>query len=138
MLLQDDLSLYNAPADARGGMRHLHFTSPDRRLSFGYDATYNDIGWIKLEQSLKPGEQIELTTPFTVKVPLAYSRLARAGDAYHITQWYPQIAVHDEQGWHAMPYLDLGEFFADFADYYIEITLPKGYTIAATGHVSTV
>jgi hypothetical protein len=53
--------------------------------------------------------------------------------AYQITQWYPKPAVYDRKGWHPIPYLDQGEFYAEFGNYEVQITLPDNYVVAATG-----
>ena len=75
-----------------------------------------------------------MDTPFRVKVPDGrFSRLGHTGQSYHITQWYPKPAVYDQDGWHAMPYLTQGEFFADFGRYEVSITLPANYIVGATG-----
>ena len=59
---------------------------------------------------LAPGDSITLTTPFHVKLPKNFSRGGHHGNQYTITQWYPKPAVYDKTGWHAMPYLDQGEW----------------------------
>jgi Peptidase family M1 domain len=43
--------------------------------------------------------------------------------------------VYDRKGWHPMPYLDQGEFYSEFGNYEVSITLPYNYTIAATGEL---
>jgi hypothetical protein len=34
-----------------------------------------------------------------------------------------------------MPYLDQGEFYSEFGNYDVRITLPKNYVVAATGEL---
>lgn len=36
-----------------------------------------------------------------------------------------------------MPYLDQGEFYSEFGNYFVEITLAKNYVVAATGILET-
>ena len=36
-----------------------------------------------------------------------------------------------------MPYLDQGEFYAEFGDYDVTITVPENYVVAATGNLQT-
>ena len=82
---------------------------------------------------VKPGETITIETPFFVKLPKVFSRLGHSGKHYEITQWYPKPAVYDKDGWHQMPYLDMGEFYSEFGTFDVKITLPKEYRLMATG-----
>ncbi|HSN62353.1 MAG TPA: M1 family metallopeptidase, partial [Ferruginibacter sp.] len=50
-----------------------------------------------------------------------------------LTQWYPKPAVYDSRGWHTMPYLDQGEFYSEFGNYNVHISVPKDYVVASTG-----
>ena len=48
--------------------------------------------------------------------------------------WYPQVAVYDDvNGWVAEPYLLGAEFYMDPADYDVQVTVPRGWTVGATG-----
>ncbi|MDZ4258336.1 MAG: M1 family metallopeptidase, partial [Gemmatimonadales bacterium] len=56
------------------------------------------------------------------------------GPLYEIAQWYPRVAVYDDvRGWNTEPYLGQGEFYLDFGNYNLALTLPAGYIVAATG-----
>ena len=46
--------------------------------------------------------------------------------------WYPTPAVYDADGWHPMPYLNMGETFSEVADYTIKFTSPLQSIIAST------
>ena len=51
-----------------------------------------------------------------------------------VGQWYPQIAVYDDlKGWDATPYLGDGEFYLEYGDFDVELTLPAGWIVGATG-----
>ncbi len=94
-----------------------------------------DIVKVILPSPLLPGKSISISTSFHVKLPFNFSRGGHAGESYQCTQWYPKLAVYDKEGWHAMPYLDQGEFYSDFGDYKVNITLPENYVVAATGNL---
>ncbi|MCR9251464.1 MAG: M1 family metallopeptidase [bacterium] len=92
-----------------------------------------DIIKLILNEPLTGGAKIDITTPFRVKIPWSYSRLGRINQQYQITQWYPKPAVFDKDGWHTMPYLDMGEFYSEFGSFDVSITVPENYVIGATG-----
>lgn len=99
---------------------------------------HEDICLLQLKKPLLPGNKVIIRTPFYVKLPSAsFSRLGHLGQAYAITQWYPKPAVYDNQGWHAMPYLTLGEFYSEYGSFEVNITLPKNYVVGATGDLQT-
>ena len=93
-----------------------------------------DISELYLTKPLNPGDSITITTPFRVKIPSGkFSRLGHIGQSYQITQWFAKPAVFDKNGWHPMSYLDQGEFYSEFGNYDVSITVPKNYILMATG-----
>lgn len=129
-----NLALHYATEEERGWIDSLDFNSNGAKLPWGYHPKHVDIGWIKLAEPLGPGATVTIATPFRVKVPDSkFSRLGHTGQAYHITQWYPKPAVYDKDGWHAMPYLTMGEFYSEFGSFDVSITLPANYVVGATG-----
>ena len=96
---------------------------------------HQDIVKLILPYPLSPKTSIKIETPFHTKLPLNFSRGGHVGQTYQITQWYPKPAVYDKTGWHPMPYLDQGEFYSEFGNYEVQITLPSNYVVAATGEL---
>ncbi|MEO5889668.1 MAG: M1 family metallopeptidase [Ferruginibacter sp.] len=94
---------------------------------------YIDIVQLRLPKPLPPGGQVAINTPFHVQLPENFSRGGHNGQAYQVTQWFPKPAVYDSKGWHPMPYLDQGEFYSEFGNFDVRITLPANYAVAATG-----
>ena len=93
---------------------------------------------VDLATPLAPGTSatIEMAYSFTVPEHGA-DRMGREGSLYEIAQWYPRVAVYDDvRGWNIEPYLGQGEFYLDFGDYTLEITVPAGYIVAATGSLT--
>jgi hypothetical protein len=61
-------------------------------------------------------------------------RMGRDGALYELAQWYPRVAVYDDlRGWNTEPYLGQGEFYLEYGDYNLAVTVPAGYIVAATG-----
>ncbi|WP_346238091.1 M1 family metallopeptidase [Niabella insulamsoli] len=94
---------------------------------------YIDIIKVILPESLKPGASATIATTFRVKLPSYFSRSGYADGQFMATQWYPKPAVYDKSGWHEFPYLSMGEYYSEYGDYKVDITLPGDYVVGATG-----
>ncbi|MEO6133396.1 MAG: M1 family metallopeptidase, partial [Saprospiraceae bacterium] len=132
MVEQGKFDLFHARKEDLGGLSNLDFKSSGIPIMLTRDESI-DIGWLHLNTPLNPHATINISSPFTLIVPKSFSRMGRTGDSYQLTQWYPHIAVYDELGWHMMPYLDQGEYYNDFADYEVSISVPPRFKVAATG-----
>ncbi len=124
---------YFSDEEKRGYINRLDFKVNNVSANLEDHPQYIDIVKLVLPSPLVPGKSIRITTPFHVKIPYNFSRGGYVDDTYQITQWYPKPAVYDRLGWHPMPYLDQGEFYSEFGDYDVKITLPQKYKLAATG-----
>jgi hypothetical protein len=98
---------------------------------------YIDIIKLVLPQPLQKGDSVTIATPFKVQLPSYFSRSGFADNEFMICQWYPKPAVFDKDGWHEMPYLDMGEFYGEYASYKVNITVPSQYIVSATGVLQT-
>lgn len=97
----------------------------------------NTILRVRLAKPLLPGRSTTLTFDFHGQVPLQIRRSGRdnkEGVAYSMTQWFPKVAVYDHQGWHADPYVGR-EFYGEWGDYDVRITLDSSFTVAASGEL---
>jgi len=101
------------------------------------NAQYIDIIKLVLPQALKPGDSATIATPFKVRLPSYFSRSGFADGEFMVCQWYPKPAVFDKDGWHEMPYLDMGEFYSEYASYNVNITVPSQYVVSGTGVLQT-
>ena len=120
--------------ELRGFIDSLDFEVESNRVQWYLLPESPDICTIILNKALKPGDTIQITTPFHVKIPKGVtSRLGHIGESYQISQWFPKPAVYDKDGWHQMPYLDQAEFYSEFGSFDVSITLPANYVVGATG-----
>lgn len=117
-----------------GYIRVEGFYIDNQNLRWTIDETNPDIALVCLPYPLLPNDTMRFTIPFEVKLPASgISRLGHNAQSYQISQWYPKPAVYDMEGWHPMPYLDQGEFYQEFGDYIVNITLPSNYRVGASG-----
>jgi hypothetical protein len=115
-----------APAPAR---------CADDALSTAQTRIDHTIMWVTLPTPLLPGDSVDLFAAWHFLLPPSDApRTGSDGSVHLVTYWYPQFAVYDDvAGWVTDPYLGVGEFYADFADYDVRISLPGSYLIGATG-----
>jgi hypothetical protein len=125
---------YFAKPQDQGSIDSLNFMVNNSSIKWNLTKDI-DIALLTLNQPLKPGEKITISTPFYVQLPKVYSRLGHEKQLYCITQWFPKPAVYDVNGWNPIPYLDQGEFYSEFGSFDVNITLPKNYVLAATGNL---
>jgi len=58
------------------------------------------------------------------------------GNIYSIAQWYPRLCVLDDvEGWNTLPYLGNGEFYLEYGDFTVNLTLPSAYIVSASGEL---
>lgn len=129
-----ETNLYYAKDEDRGYIDQLDFKVNGQPVKWELLKDSIDICKMYLNEPLKSGAKITITTPFHVKIPSGlFSRLGHIGQSYQITQWYPKPAVYDRHGWNYMPYLNQGEFYSEFGSFDVSITVPKNYVLGATG-----
>jgi hypothetical protein len=126
-----------ADASERGYYSGLDFTVNGQKVELIFEKDNFDIGILNLPEPLFYGQSVDINTPFILKIPASFSRLGHVGESYQMTQWYPKPAVFDHKGWHPMPYLDMGEFYSEFGNFTVSITLPENYVVGATGELVT-
>jgi len=109
------------------------------KVNSGYDLTKEKIidetiMKLPLQEPLPPGKTISLEVEFVVKLPQVLARMGYSGSTFVIGQWFPKMAVLEEDGnWNAHPYHANAEFFADFGTYDVSITVPLEYVVGASG-----
>lgn len=54
----------------------------------------------------------------------------KQGKVFAIAQWFPRVAVYDDVlGWNNLPYTGPGEFYLEYGDYEIDITVPANHIV---------
>ena len=120
----------------------------------GFDPGYIEVNYVKtpeegqdlefhiediymkviMPQSLKPGRKISLELSFSVKLPNSLGRFGYGQKTYNVCNWYPILAVYDDDGWNLNPYYAIGDpFYSEIALYDVVIEVPKDLVIASTG-----
>ncbi|MEO6189923.1 MAG: M1 family metallopeptidase, partial [Saprospiraceae bacterium] len=132
-LLHRSSKFYDSNESKSGNIKVLNLKVNGEKAEMQFVNKNPDMAWLILSQVLKPNATIEIEGDFNLKIPSSFSRLGHVDQSYQITQWYPKPAVYDKKGWHLFPYLDQGEFFGDFGNYKVTISIPENYIVAASG-----
>lgn len=110
------------------------------RVQPGYIVT-GTLGRILLPRPIAAGDSAVFEVAWNYRVPPSDAPRtgwedALGGRVFQIAQWYPQIAVFDDvQGFDVSPYTGQGEFFLEYGDFDVSLTLPAGWTVGATGEL---
>ncbi len=88
---------------------------------------------ILLPLPVAPQQRVVLEIEFEAKLPRVFARSGFFDDFYMIGQWFPKLGVNQDGLWNCHQYHQNSEFFADYGVFEVEITVPKGYAVGATG-----
>ncbi|HET6796436.1 MAG TPA: M1 family metallopeptidase [Gemmatimonadales bacterium] len=90
---------------------------------------------VDLPRPLASGGSLDIEVAWHFTVPdYGAGRMGRDGSLYEIAQWYPRLAVYDDvRGWNHEPYIGAGEFYLEYGNFDVTLTVPAGYLVAATG-----
>ncbi|PSQ69207.1 MAG: peptidase [Bacteroidetes bacterium QH_1_64_81] len=96
---------------------------------------------VSLDEPLASGDSLQLSFDFAYTLPEdgadRHGYLdAEDGTVYQFAQWYPRMYVYDDvHGWNPLPYLGQGEYYLEYGDFEVNITVPRDMIVAATGRL---
>ena len=88
---------------------------------------------VPLDRPVAPGETITVDLGWTARVPRTVARTGAIGNYFFIAHWFPKIGVLEDTGWNCHQFHRGTEFFADYGVYDVELTVPSGWIVGATG-----
>lgn len=117
-----------------GGAQPVDLT-PTRRYIQPDDGNADDqtVLSVSLPAPVQPGEAINVEVSWTSKVPRTFSRTGTIGSYYFIAQWFPKVGVLEESGWNCHQFHAGTEFYSDYGVYDVQLTVPKGWVVGASG-----
>ena len=89
---------------------------------------------VPLPSPVPPGGEVRLRIGFEAKIPRTVARAGYYRNSYFIAQWFPKPGVYEEgKGWNCHAYHQRSEFFADFADFTVRMTVPEAFVVGSSG-----
>ncbi|HYA48397.1 MAG TPA: M1 family metallopeptidase [Burkholderiales bacterium] len=94
---------------------------------------------VRFPEPVKPGDNVRLRLEFRSKIPRTVARSGYYRNSYFIGQWFPKPGVYEEgRGWNCHEYHESSEFFSDFADFTVHMTVPMGFVVGSSGKETSV
>ncbi|MDZ7778545.1 MAG: M1 family metallopeptidase [Gemmatimonadota bacterium] len=88
-----------------------------------------------LPEPIEPGEMRTFTFEWRARPATLCRRQCREGRSWDFAQWYPRIAVYDEDGWQGHPLHPQGEFYGEYGIFDVTLDLAEDQVVGATGAV---
>ncbi len=93
---------------------------------------------LPLDKALLPGDTIELNLLWKAKMPKTIARMGYSNDFYLFCHWFPQLGVFEQDkngswGWNCHQAFRNTEYYADFSDYDVHLTLDPKFIVGASG-----
>ncbi|NRA57182.1 MAG: M1 family metallopeptidase [Phycisphaerales bacterium] len=99
---------------------------------------YDTLCRVELPAPILPGETFEFELAFAFDMPPYLRRMGAEdvsqGRIFEYAQWFPHLCNYDDvHGWNTLPYAGSGEFYTNFGNYEVNITVPRTYLVAGSG-----
>jgi hypothetical protein len=109
-------------------MKYMKFISPD-------DGNPDDrtVFEVKLPKAVPAGSEVTFKIRFEAKMPEVVARTGYKGTFVLGGQWFPKVGVWWHNAWNCHQFHESTEFFADFGVFDVKLTVPKEYTVGASG-----
>jgi hypothetical protein len=90
---------------------------------------------IKLSKPVPSGDSVQLSFEWHYEVSERSGREGKLDStSFFLAYFYPRVAVLDDiHGWDRMSFNDAQEFYNDFNDYNVSITVPKNFIVWGSG-----
>jgi len=91
--------------------------------------------FVALNKPLMPHDSVKLNITWHYELSIKSGREGMIDPTtFYIGYFYPRVAVYDDyNGWDRLEFNDRQEFYNDFNDYTLKVTVPKNFIVWATG-----
>ncbi len=111
------------------------FTVNGRRQRWDEDGNHYTVYPVQLPAALAPGDSVHLGIAWHYDISQRSGREgALDSTTFYLAYFYPRVSVYDDyNGWDKVAFTYYQEFYNDFNDYALSVTVPKNYIVWATG-----
>lgn len=106
-------------------------------ISKPWNSSVQEGTWrpIRLNSPLLPHDSVRLSFDWHYQISLESGREGMIDSTtFFLAYFYPRVAVYDDyNGWDRLDFTDQQEFYNDFNDYTLSVSVPKNYIVWATG-----
>jgi hypothetical protein len=103
-----------------------------------YDQT---VARVVLPKPIPPHGSVTIEIDWTSQLPHVFARTGFHDNFYLVAQWFPKPGVYEgpgdrhrlQGGWNCHQFHSTTEFFADYGNWDVNLTVPSKFEIAATG-----
>lgn len=136
------MNIHKVGAPRLGGLRSDYISDGVTVDTFkvnGDKKTWNTQAFtnqaVALSKPLMPHDSVQLDVAWHYQLVTGQGREGVIDStSFYIAYFYPRVAVYDDYaGWDRIDFNDALEFYNDFNDYTLNVTVPKNYVVWATG-----
>ncbi len=96
---------------------------------------------VPLPQAVPAGGSVTFDVTFKAQLPEVFARSGYKRDYHLVGQWFPKLGVYEPAGmrgratggWNCHQYHANSEFYADYGEFHVEMTVPSRFVVGATG-----
>jgi hypothetical protein len=123
-----------SPGYLSTGIRIDKYTENGTEVPFG-DPRGQTTHFVRLKKAVATGDSVKLGFDWHYDVSEESGREGKLDNtSFFLAYYYPRVAVRDDvHGWDRMNFTDAQEFYNDFNDYQVAVTVPKNFLVWGTG-----
>ncbi|MEZ4700533.1 MAG: M1 family metallopeptidase [Rhodothermales bacterium] len=107
------------------------------KLKDAHHVIRNTIMRVDLDKPLASGETVQFEIDWSFPIPddgRGAKERVKDGWLYEMAQWFPRMSVYDDvNGWQTEQFYGQGEFYLNFGNYDVKLTVPWNHIVEATG-----
>jgi hypothetical protein len=128
---------HRTPNNLQAGITVDNITANGTKVAWDNDVAITTNQLIELPKALASNDSVKLDITWHFQLSDG-TRGDREGyidsTTFYLAYFYPRVAVYDDyKGWDTQPHNGGLEFYNDFNDYTLSVTVPKNYIVWSTG-----